>query len=59
MPLSKPSKSRLPKVSAADKAKAAKVRATLPPKNVSDSDVTDMAKSLAAFSAEVAKARHF
>lgn len=55
----KPVKVRLPKTTAAAKAAAAKVRATLPPKNVSDSDVTDMAKSMAAFSAEIDKARHF
>ncbi len=59
MPQAKPSKARLPKVTAADKASAAKVRATLPPKNVSDSDVTDLAKSLAAFKAEVGKAQLF
>lgn len=55
----KTSPSRTPKVSAADKAKAAKIRATLPPKNVTDGDVTDLAKSLAAFNAEVSRARHF
>lgn len=48
-----------PKTSPADKAKAAKVRETLPPKNTSDSDVVDLAKSLSAFNAEVSKARLF
>jgi hypothetical protein len=59
MATTKPTSKPAPKVSQADKAKAAKVRATLPMKKATDDDVMSMAKSLSVFNSEISKARSF
>lgn len=54
---SKPPATKPTKVSAKAKAAASKIRATLPPRDVQDSDVVDVAKSMACFEKELARAR--